>query len=267
MSAVGYSFKRESGYNAEPHMSTVVILPTYNEIDNLRMITEAVLALATPNLSVLVVDDNSPDGTGDLADRLAAEHPTRVRVLHRLTKGLGRAYVAGFKQALDAGAQVVVQMDADFSHSPDYVPEMLDKLADYDVVVGSRYVAGGSIDERWEWGRYMLSRFANLYTRAILRSQIHDMTAGFKAWRRETLVGMGLERVGSNGYIFQVEMAYLAQRLGYRVLEIPIHFEDRRIGQSKMGIPIKIEAAIRTWQVGFRHHKLKPKDRISLLET
>jgi len=145
---------------------------------------------------------------------------------------------------------------------------MIELLSEYDVVVGSRYVPGGRLDERWEFGRYLLSWFANsVYTRLILNLRAHDTTAGFKAWRRETLLGIGLDRVKSNGYVFQVEMAYLAERLGFRVREIPIFFEDRRIGQSKMTVPVKLEAAVRTWQVRARHGRLTPKDRRSMASS
>ena len=244
-------------------MKTTVVLPTYNEADNLPQMAAALWALPATELSILVVDDNSPDGTGQAADQLAARNPGRLNVIHRPGKnGLGTAYIEGFTHAIGEGAQVIIQMDADFSHSPSYIPAMLEHLENYDVVIGSRYVAGGKLDERWEFGRYLLSWFANsLYTRLILNAKTHDTTAGFKAWRRETLLGIGLDRVKSNGYVFQVEMAYLAERLGYRALEIPIYFEDRRIGQSKMTVPVKLEAALRTWQVRARHGRLTPRDR------
>jgi dolichol-phosphate mannosyltransferase len=210
----------------------------------------------------LVVDDASPDGTGQLADQLAAQQPGRLSVLHRPGKsGLGTAYIEGFRHALRAGAEVIVQMDADFSHSPDYLPKFAEQLKQYDVVVGSRYVPEGKLDARWEKGRVLLSAWANLYARAILGIRAHDATAGFKMWRRATLEGIGLERVRSNGYVFQVEMAYLTERLGYRVLEYPIYFEDRRIGHSKMTIPVKLEAAWRVWEVGVRHWRLTTKHR------
>ena len=244
-------------------MKTTVVLPTYNEADNLPQMAAALWALPHPDLSILVVDDNSPDGTGHAADQLAAQNPGRLNVIHRPGKnGLGTAYIEGFIRAIGEGAQVIVQMDADFSHSPSYIPAMLEHLKNCDVVIGSRYVTGGKLDERWELGRYLLSWFANsLYTRLILNAKTHDTTAGFKAWRRETLLGIGLDRVKSNGYVFQVEMAYLTERLGYRALEIPIYFEDRRIGKSKMTVPVKLEAALRTWQVRARHGRLTPKDR------
>jgi dolichol-phosphate mannosyltransferase len=230
-------------------------VPTYNEADNLPTLIGELLILDLPGLEILVVDDNSPDGTGEVADDLVKRHPDRVHVLHRTGRlGLGTAYVAGFGFALERGASHIVQMDADFSHSPNYIPQMVEALDQYDVVIGSRYVSGGSLDERWGWGRYLLSWWANsVYTRMILGLKVKDATAGFKCWRRATLEGIGLDRVRSNGYVFQVEMAFLTEKLGYRFLEIPIHFEDRRIGHSKMTVPVKIEAALRTWQIRWRH--------------
>jgi dolichol-phosphate mannosyltransferase len=178
-----------------------------------------------------------------------------VHVLHRAGKlGLGTAYVEGFRYAMAHGAELIVQMDADFSHSPSYLPQLLRATEEYDVVVGSRYVAGGSLDERWGWWRNLLSWWANsVYTRGILGLQARDITAGFRCWRRATLEGIDLERIGSSGYVFQVEMSYLTEKLGYRFLEIPIHFEDRRIGHSKMSTGVKVEAALRTWQIRWRH--------------
>ncbi|MBN1285674.1 MAG: polyprenol monophosphomannose synthase [Anaerolineae bacterium] len=247
-------------------MKIVIVLPTYNEADNIAAITAELWALPFDDLSTLVVDDNSPDGTGDLADRLAEQHPGRLHVMHRPGKlGLGTAYLQGFRRALDMGAEVIVQMDSDFSHSPDYLPKMYEKLVEggYDLVVGSRYVRGGSTDERWGFGRWLLSWFANsVWVRLILRTRVKDATAGFKMWRAATLRGLGFEtRVRSNGYIFQVEMAYITERLGYKASEYPIYFEDRRIGQSKMSIPIKIEAATGTLRVWREHHHLTPADR------
>ncbi|MGH2522971.1 MAG: polyprenol monophosphomannose synthase [Anaerolineales bacterium] len=243
-------------------MKVIVVLPTYNEANNLAAMAGALRALPLPNLEILVVDDNSPDGTGQLADELAAAEPGRFRVLHRIgRKGLGTAYIEGFRQALAAGAEAIVQMDADFSHAPDYVPTLLNQLRNYEVVVGSRYVPGGRLDEHWEKGRVWLSAWANLYARTLLGIRVKDATAGFKAWRRSTLLGIGLDRIHSNGYVFQVEMAYVTERLGYGVLELPIYFEDRRIGQSKMTIPVKVEAAWRVWEVMLRHRGLTPADR------
>ena len=234
----------------------MVVLPTYNEADNLAIMVGELLALELPGLQILVVDDDSPDGTGEIADSLVEGHPGRVHVIHRAGKlGLGTAYITGFKYALDQGADLIVQMDADFSHSPGYIPQMVEATEDYDVVIGSRYVPGGGTDERWSFGRYLLSWWANAYARFILGIKTRDATAGFKCWRRATLEGLGLDRVRSNGYVFQIEMSYLTEKLGYRSLEIPIYFEDRRIGQSKMTVPVKIEAALRTWQIRWRHRK------------
>ncbi|MGD9049206.1 MAG: polyprenol monophosphomannose synthase [Anaerolineae bacterium] len=233
----------------------MVVIPTYNEADNLPTMVGELLTLELPQVEILIVDDNSPDGTGEIADDLVKRHPERIHVLHRTGKlGLGTAYVAGFTYAIEQGADLIVQMDADFSHSPGYILRLVEASKEYDVVVGSRYVSGGSLDERWSWWRYALSWWANsVYTRLILGVEVKDATAGFKCWWRATLEGIGLERVRSNGYVFQVEMAYLTEKLGYRFLEIPIHFEDRRIGQSKMTVPVKIEAALSTFQIRWRH--------------
>jgi dolichol-phosphate mannosyltransferase len=243
-------------------MTTTIVLPTFNEAANVRAMAHALWSLPMPDLRVLVVDDDSADGTGRIADELAAEQPGKLAVLHRIgRRGLGTAYVEGFRAALQSGADVVVQMDCDFSHSPAYLPEMVKQLDEFDVVIGSRYVPEGRLDEHWERGRVLLSAWANLYARTILGIKVKDATAGYKAWRRSTLLGLGLGRIQSNGYVFQVEMAYVAQRLGYRALEIPIYFEDRRIGKSKMTIPVKFEAAWRVWQVAKRHRGLMPADR------
>lgn len=244
-----------------------VVIPTYNEADNLPAMVEALLRLDLPNLQVLVVDDNSPDGTGAVADGLAARYNAglgenerpRVLVMHRQGKGgLGTAYVAGMTKAIADGADFIVQMDADFSHSPRYLPQMLGVLlaTEADVVIGSRYVPGGSLDLGWEWNRRLLSWWANLYSRAILGLRIRDMTAGFKMWRRAALQTIGLQNIRSNGYSFQVEMAYLCEKLGFHLIEIPIHFEDRRIGQSKLDVPVKLESAWRTWQIRWRYRHL-----------
>lgn len=239
--------------------SVMVVIPTYNEADNLPALIGELLALALTELEILIVDDNSPDGTGQIADELTQRYPNRVHVLHRTGKlGLGTAYITGFRYALEHGADYIVQMDADFSHSPSYIPEFVKAMADHDVVVGSRYVNGGRLDERWGWWRYFLSWWANsIYARLILGLKVRDATAGFKCWHRATLEGIGLDRVRSNGYVFQVEMAYLAEKLGYRFLEVPIYFEDRRIGRSKMTVPVKIEAALRTWQIRWRHRSAR----------
>ena len=252
--------------NAQRVQITVVI-PTYNEAENLPGLVDVLFALGLPALQVLIVDDNSPDGTGQVAEQLAARfndqlgRSTRpaLQVIHRQGKGgLGTAYIAGMTKALADGADYVVQMDADFSHSPRYIAQMMGVMlaTDADVIIGSRYVPGGSLDAGWELGRRLLSSWANFYSRMILGLRVRDMTAGFKLWKRSALLAIGLERVRSNGYSFQVEMAYLCERLGYRLIEIPIHFEDRRIGQSKLDIPVKLESAWRTWQIRWRYRHL-----------
>ena len=239
-------------------MKTVVVIPTYNEVENLPNIVGELLSLGIDGLQILIVDDNSPDRTGDLADELAGRYPDCLHVIHREKQmGLGTAYIAGFRHALDHGADYIIQMDADFSHSPSYIPQFLEKIVGYDVVVGSRYVEGGRLDDRWGFGRYLLSWWANsIYTRIILGVKVRDATAGFKCWRREALEGIDLSHIQSSGYVFQVEMAYVCEKLGYRVLEVPIYFEDRRIGRSKMSMSVKLEAALRVFEVKWRHRKL-----------
>ncbi|NLE99544.1 MAG: polyprenol monophosphomannose synthase [Anaerolineales bacterium] len=247
-------------------MKLIVVVPTYNEADNVEPMVEALLDLGLADLSVLIVDDESPDGTGQIADAQAARYPQRVHVIHRTAlRGLGRAYVDGFRWALDHGGDLIVQMDCDFSHSPQCIPEFVERIEDYDVVIGSRYVEGGKTDERWGWGRWALSWWANsVYTRLLLGTKVRDATAGFKCWRRATLEGIDLSRIRSQGYVFQVEMAYVTEKLGYCMLEVPIYFEDRRIGQSKMTVPVKIEAALRVWELRRRHGRLRPSDRLTI---
>lgn len=239
-----------------------VVLPTYNEAENIRPLTAELWSLPLDDLRVLIVDDDSPDGTGRLADDLAAHNPARLRVIHRRgERGLGTAYITGFREALAEGAQAVAQMDADFSHRPSCLPGFLQALEECDAVFGSRYVPGGQLDERWGAGRVLLSRFGNFYARTILGLSVRDATGGFRVWRRETLLGMPLERILSNGYVFQVEMAHVAQRLGYHIREMPIYFEDRRIGRSKMSFRIQVEASLRVWHVLLAHRRLTPADR------
>ncbi len=241
----------------------IVVIPTYNEADNLPLMAAELWALNIAGLSILVVDDNSPDGTGQVAEELARQRPGALEVLHRKRKeGLGAAYVAGFSHALRRNVGTIIQMDCDFSHSPEHIPEMLQELRHYDVVVGSRYVNGGQIDERWETGRYLLSWWANaIYTRLLLNLRVKDATAGFKCWRADVLRAIDLDGISSHGYSFQFEMAYIVEKLGYRVKEIPIYFEDRRIGRSKLTIPIKVEAALRTWLVLWQYRHLTPEMR------
>ncbi len=239
-----------------------VVIPTYNEAENLPALAAQLWALPIEGLKLLVVDDASPDGTGAIANSLCEHYPARMSVIHRTGKmGLGSAYLEGFQTALADGAEAVAQMDADFSHSPDYIPGFLNTLVDADAVFGSRYVSDGRLDERWGIGRVFLSWFGNAYARTILGLPILDATGGFRVWRSDTLRGMPLDNVRSNGYVFQVEMAYLAYKLGYKLIERPIYFEDRRIGQSKMSFKIQIEAALRVWQLLFKYGSLGPDQR------
>ncbi len=230
-------------------MRTTVVIPTYNEAENLPKLVEALFTLPL-DLRVLVVDDNSPDGTGKIADDLSQQTGERVQVMHRKGKqGLGTAYVQGFGMALENGAEAVAQMDADFSHPYEKLVEMSQALEHCSVVIGSRYVPGGRLDENWSVFRKALSSWGNVYARTILGLPMRDVTAGYRMWRRETLQGMPLNRVKSSGFVFQVEMSYIAYRLGYEFQEIPIYFTDRRVGQSKMDMRIQVEAAIRVWQL------------------
>jgi dolichol-phosphate mannosyltransferase len=242
-----------------------VVLPTYNEADNLPAMVAALLALPIPGLQVVVVDDDSPDGTGRVADRLAKHQPGRVRVLHRVGKrGLGRAYVEGFQEALRLGASYIVQMDADFSHNPEDVIRLLEAVEEADVAVGSRYIPGGELDADWSWWRRFLSWWANaVYTQTLLGLTVQDATAGFKCWRRATLEAIALDRIRSNGYVFQVEMAYVTEHMGFHTVEIPIYFEDRRVGRSKMTLPVKVEAAWRVLEIRWRYRNLRREPALS----
>ncbi len=215
------------------------------------------------SINLLIVDDNSPDGSGDLAEQMKKEHPDRIQVLHRKGKmGLGSAYIQGFRQAMAEGADFIGQMDADFSHPIDKIPVLLDTLTGSDFVIGSRYVPGGKLDDNWPFWRKWLSGFGNFYARTILGLKIRDVTGGYRLWRKETLSAMPLERVKSNGYIFQVEMSYLATLLGFQCAETPIYFADRRWGQSKMSLRIQLEAAYRTWLLLGFYNDLKLKRSI-----
>lgn len=228
-------------------MKTTFVIPTYNEAENIPKLVKAVMELPVA-INLLIVDDNSPDGSGDLAEQMKKEHPGRIQVLHRKGKlGLGSAYIQGFRQAMAEGADFIGQMDADFSHPIDKIPVLMDNLSTSDFVIGSRYVPGGKLDDNWPFWRKWLSGFGNFYARTILGLKIKDVTGGFRLWRKETLSAMPLERVKSNGYIFQVEMSYLATLLGFQYAETPIYFADRRWGQSKMSLRIQLEAAYRTW--------------------
>lgn len=227
------------------HASVWVVMPTYNEAANIERIVRAVDAeldrCVEGERRILVVDDSSPDGTGSVADRLAAELPT-VSVLHRGAKaGLGHAYLAGFAQALEGGADLVCEMDADFSHDPSHLPQLLRAAEDADVVLGSRYVAGGGV-RNWGLLRRLISRGGGIYARTILRVDVSDLTGGFKCIRREVLEAIDLPSVRAEGYVFQIEITYRAILAGFRVREVPIVFCDRVDGASKMSSRIALEA-------------------------
>jgi dolichol-phosphate mannosyltransferase len=239
-------------------LQITVIIPTYNEAENLPNLFSALFSLPLPDLKLLVVDDNSPDGTGRIADDLAARYPGRVSVMHRAGKlGLRTAYLDGFKKAIAEGAQAVAQMDADFSHDPAKLVEMASALESADVALGSRYIPGGSVDEQWPLWRKGLSAFGNFYARSILGVPFRDITSGYRLWRREVIMDMPLERIQANGYIFLVEMAYMAYSLEYRFAQVPIYFADRRLGKSKMSFKIQLEAAFRVWQVKWHFRDLR----------
>ena len=221
-------------------MKTLIIIPTYNETENLRPILAAIFSYVSAT-DILVVDDNSPDGTGELADAIASED-TRVHVLHRPGKlGLGTAYIAGFKYAIAHGYDAVFEMDADFSHDPRYLPDFLEAIEYADLVIGSRYVHGGGTPN-WSLVRRFISGGGNIFARFMLGISVHDCTAGYRCYRREVLENIDLESIQSQGYAFQVELAYRVMQQGFRIVEIPITFMDRRVGKSKMSRKIVIEA-------------------------
>ena len=228
-------------------LRALVCLPTYNEQDNVVPMTEAILA-ATPDVDVLVIDDNSPDGTGRLADGIAAREP-RVKVLHRAGKeGLGKAYLAGFEWALGHGYELILEMDADFSHDPKYLPGMLEAARSADLVLGSRNIPGGGT-VNWGVGRKIISRGGSFYARTILGIPVRDLTGGFKCFHRKVLESIDLPTVECSGYAFQIELTFRALRRGFRVVEFPIVFVDRRVGQSKMSKRIVLEALGKVWSI------------------
>ncbi len=232
---------------------SLIVIPTYNEHDNVRGVAKSFLA-ALPGTELLFVDDNSPDGTGQVLDELAAAEP-RIHVMHRAGKlGLGTAYVEGFGWGLARGYDYLFEMDADGSHDPKYLRGMLALAEDgADLVVGSRYVPGGGT-ENWGIGRKVISRGGSLYARTILGVDVRDVTAGFVCWRRGALEAIDLATITSNGYSFQIEIKYRAVRKGLRIVETPITFVDRRVGQSKMSRSIVAEALLKVWALRFRRH-------------
>jgi dolichol-phosphate mannosyltransferase len=230
---------------------TWLILPTYNEAENIAPFVEAVQAELPAGARVLIVDDSSPDGTGEIADRLAAEREG-VAVLHRpLREGLGPAYIAGFREALAGGAELILEMDSDFSHEPAYLPRLLEAAEGADLAIGSRYVDGGGVGD-WGAMRRAISRGGSAYARLVLGVPINDLTGGFKCFRREVLEAIDLDEVQAKGYAFQVELTYRALQRGFRVVEVPIVFRDRRVGDSKMSRAIVAEAIWRVPLLRFR---------------
>jgi dolichol-phosphate mannosyltransferase len=246
-------------------LKLTVVIPTYNEAENLPKLVSAIFSLPLPKLKILIVDDQSPDGTGEIANKLSLEYMGRLSLIERSGKlGLGTAYVNGFAHALADGAEAIAQMDADFSHPPEKLMQLLAVLEHCDVAMGSRYIPGGNVDERWPLWRKGLSAFGNIYARTILQLPVRDATGGFRIWRNSTLSRMPLDRVQSNGYAFQIEMAYIACKLGFTFDEVPFYFADRRWGTSKMSLDIQIEAAIRVWQLLYEYRDLTTETLVSL---
>ncbi len=240
---------------------TVIIIPTYNEAENITRIVGRCRS-AVPSADILVADDKSPDGTGQIADQLAA-NDDHVHVMHRLGKeGLGAAYLAGFQWGIENGYDVLVEMDADGSHQPEQLPDLLTALADADLVLGSRWVKGGSV-VNWPRSREILSRGGNAWTRLVLGVPLRDATGGFRAFRRETLLGIGLDEVASAGYCFQVDLAWRAVKAGFRVVEVPIEFIEREFGDSKMNQRIVVEALLRTTAWGIAHRGGQVRRRLT----
>jgi dolichol-phosphate mannosyltransferase len=237
-----------------------LVLPTYNEAENIEPFVAAARSNLPADARILIVDDGSPDGTGERADRLADRHPN-VSVLHRREKeGLGPAYIAGFRRALASGAGLVLEMDSDFSHDPAYLPRLLDAAAHADLVIGSRYVEGGGVSD-WGAMRRLISRGGSVYSRLVLGVDVRDLTGGFKCFRREVLERIDLDSIEVRGYAFQVEMTYRAIQLGFSVAEVPIVFRDRRAGESKMDGAIVTEAILRLPRLRFGSHHVERAER------
>ena len=235
-------------------MKATVVVPTYNEAQNLPGLLEQVFSLGIDSINLIIVDDNSPDGTGKLAEDLAKKYPGRMEIIHRKGKmGLASAYIAGFRLALERGAEAIFEMDADFSHSPEYLPRFLEKLENCDVVVGSRYIRGAALDPHWNLWRKWLSRAGNSYVRLVTGLKVKDTSAGFKCFRRWVLEGLALDSIRSEGYAFQIEVAYMCQKKGYKVEEVPIFFSQRASGKSKMSSKIILESLWRPWRLRLSH--------------
>jgi len=227
--------------------TALVIVPTYNERGNLPVLVEALMR--HPNVRLLVVDDQSPDGTGDVADALARQHTGRIEVMHRTDRrGLGRSYIDGIRRAITQPVDVICQMDADLSHDPAQLPSLVSATSNADVVIGSRYIAGGAV-QNWPKRRRLLSRFANTYVRLITRLTARDCTSGYRCWRRTALASLPLDRFTSDGYSFLVEMLFVAAQKGCRIAEVPITFVERRLGESKMSRAVLVESVLTPWRL------------------
>jgi dolichol-phosphate mannosyltransferase len=239
--------------------SALVILPTYNEVENLPIVVTGLMAHA--NVRLLIVDDQSPDGTGALGDALADQYPGRIEILHRTgPRGLGRSYLDGFQKAINEPVQVVCQMDADLSHDPAQLPTLIAATAASDLVIGSRYIPKGTV-VNWPLRRRLLSRFANNYVRTVTRMRMHDCTSGYRCWRRAALAALPLDRISSEGYSFLVETLFIAERGGLQIGEVPITFVERRLGHSKLSGAVILESAVTPWRIVAKH---RPAARLQI---
>ena len=244
---------------AQANRTALVVVPTFNERDNLPVLTAALMVY--PEISLLIVDDNSPDGTGELADKLARTYPDRIEVLHRTAnRGLGRSYVDGIRAALHRPVDVICQMDSDLSHDPRQLRALIAATEHADVVIGSRYIPGGAI-VNWPLQRRLLSRFANTYIRLVTRMSARDCTSGYRCWRRDALASIPLDQTGSEGYSFLVEMIFAASVAGLRFAEVPITFVERRLGVSKLSKGVLIESAITPWRLIASRKSARPTVR------
>jgi dolichol-phosphate mannosyltransferase len=238
-------------------LNLFVITPTYNEAQNIPSLANQILALPVDGIHLLIVDDNSPDGTGQIAEKLREKIPESISVIHRTGKlGLGSAYIEGIKKALLSGAHAIAQIDADLSHPPELLVELYESLDHADVALGSRYIAGGSVDKNWPFWRKSLSAFGNFYARTILNLPVRDVTGGVRVWRSEVLRKMPLNRIRSNGYAFLIELTYVANLLNFSFVECPFYFPNRESGRSKMSLRIQLEAAYRVWRMRWEYRDL-----------
>jgi dolichol-phosphate mannosyltransferase len=246
-------------------MQIGIVIPTYNEVENLSGLVSTIYSFPL-DISLLIVDDNSPDGTGQLADELADSKTEKMAVLHNPGKmGFASAYLQGFRYFLDKKVDVIGQMDADFSHDPATLTAMVNQLEGCGMVIGSRYIQGGGVDRNWPAWRKKLSAFGNSYARQILHLPYQDVTSGFRLWRRETLQEIPFNRIQSNGYVFQIELVYLAHLLGFPISEVPIFFAERQGGRSKMSLKIQIEAALRVWQLPLLYRDIHASDQAAIV--